>query len=230
MWLFDKEEEVCKKEITVAVSCLFVNPLRSFHNAAKNWDAALSVVHYTHYEWSRLFTCHKIMGDETAACLRTGLLMSLHHRWIDRPRGDPPSCLSSYKARQQHNTHIYLSVVWHIWRSLIPRTHHHHHHVWAEIATHLYCFAQVPKADDLSLLDTERGLKLKNISRDNKVIQLTQQICTKIMEGFARGEFYERRIFTHTADLCWFNQCWFIKWLQLSSSKKIHNNNRTPKK
>lgn len=56
--------------------------------------------------------------------------------------------------------HIYLSV------ALILRTHHpHHQHVWAQTVTHLYCSAQVPKADDLSLSDAE-GLKNSRIYQE----------------------------------------------------------------
>lgn len=63
-----------------------------------------------------------IMGDETAACLRTGLLISLHCTWIDGLLWDPPSCLSSYKARQQHNTHLSLCRLTHMKFSDPPHT------------------------------------------------------------------------------------------------------------
>lgn len=134
---------------------------------------------------SGLFPCHTIMGAETGA----RLLTSLHHK-NDGLLGEPRSCSSSYSSRTQ----IYLSVV------PIPRTHHphpHQQHVWAETVTHLYCFAQVPKADDLSLSDAEGDRKLKNISRNNNVIQLTQQICIEILqeENSVKGESL------HTADL-----------------------------
>ncbi len=123
-----------------------------------------------------------IMGAMTGA----RLLTSLHHR---RMMGRFESLVPARHLTAAE--HIYLSVV------PIPRTHHphpHQQHVWAESVTHLYCFAQVPKADDLSLSDPEGALKLKNILRNNSVIQLTQQICTE-EENSVKGES------VHTADL-----------------------------
>ncbi len=122
-----------------------------------------------------------IMGAVTGARLLTSLR---HRRMMGRSRA---SFLLVFL--QQQNTFICVVP--------IPRTHHphpHQQHVWADTVTHLYCFAQVPKADDLSLSDAEGALKLKNISRNNSVIQLTQQICTE-EENSVKVESL------HTADL-----------------------------